>query len=415
MDEIGRGLSEAGELDGRAAVARRRTARTSTCTSPPATSATGATTSSGVVIVAHGVFTEPDDDGALMIDLAAAIDDDQLVVHYQPIVRAEDGVVVKVEALVRWQHPELGLLPPAQFIPLRRGHARSWPGISRKVLEIAARQVAAWRADLLPALELAVNISANELADPQLADDVSAALEASGLPAAALWLEVTETSVADDPTGALAGARAPAQARLPHRARRLRHRASPRLAQLHLFPVQALKIDRLFVAGLTEDAGDAAIVRSIINLAGEIGMTVVAEGVETEEQRRALRLLGCDLLQGYLLGVPSPADPTPRWALRSSVEEERLAALRSCRILDTPPEPVFDRIVDLAARLCRTPMAYRRVHRHRPRVAQGAASGSEDRGAAAHAGRSPTTRSTRPSRSSCPTPRSTTASRPTRS
>ena len=121
--------------------------------------------------------------------------------------------------------------------------------------------------------------------------------------------------------------------------------------------MQALKIDRMFVAGMTDNPGDAAIVRSIITLAGEIGLTVVAEGVETEDQRRALRLLGCDLLQGYLLGLPLPADPTPRWALRSSVEEERLLALRSCRILDTPPEPVFDRIVDLASRLCRAPMA----------------------------------------------------------
>jgi diguanylate cyclase (GGDEF)-like protein/PAS domain S-box-containing protein len=310
----------------------------------------------GLVTVAHGVLPGAEAPDALMEDLARAIDDDELVVHYQPMVRAEDGIVVKVEALVRWQHRELGLLPPAQFIPLAEG-TPLMGRISRKVLEIAAHQVAAWRRDLLPALELAVNISANELADPQLAADVSAVLGRSGLPAGALWLEVTETSVADDPTGALEGLA---------RVRKLGcHTALDdfgtgfaTLAQLHLFPVQAIKIDRLFVAGLTEDPGDAAIVRSVVNLANEIGMTVIAEGVETEEQRRALRLLGCNLLQGYLLGVPSPAEPTPRWALRSSVEQDRLAALRSCRVLDTEPEPTFDRIVDLAARLCRSPMAY---------------------------------------------------------
>jgi EAL domain-containing protein (putative c-di-GMP-specific phosphodiesterase class I) len=310
----------------------------------------------GLVTVAHGVLPGAEAPDALLTDLSRAIEEDELVVHYQPIVRADDGIVVKVEALVRWQHPELGLLPPAQFIPLAEG-TPLMGRISRKVLEIAAHQVAAWRQELLPGLELAVNISANELADPQLAEDVSAVVRRSGLPASALCLEVTETSVADDPTGALEGLA---------RVRKLGcHTALDdfgtgfaTLAQLHLFPVQALKIDRLFVAGLTEDAGDAAIVRSIINLASEIGMTVIAEGVETEEQRRALRLLGCDLLQGYLLGVPSPAEPTPRWALRASVEQDRLAALRSCRVLDTDPEPTFERIVDLAARLCRSPMAY---------------------------------------------------------
>jgi EAL domain-containing protein (putative c-di-GMP-specific phosphodiesterase class I) len=307
----------------------------------------------GVVVVAHGVFTT-EDGGALIADLEVAIDDDQLIVHYQPIVRSEDGVVVKVEALVRWQHPELGLLPPEQFIPRAEG-TPVMTRITRKVLAIATRQVAAWRSDLLPGLELAVNVSAPELGEPQLVADVSAALLSSDLPAQALWLEVTETSVADDPSALAA-------------LERLRHLGChialddfgtgfATLAQLHRFPVQALKIDRLFVAGMNDDPGDAAIVRSIITLAGEIGMTVVAEGVETEAQRRALRLLGCDLLQGYLLGLPSPAEPTPRWALRSSFEEDRLAALRSCHIVDTPPEPVFDRIVGLAARLCRVPLA----------------------------------------------------------
>ena len=113
--------------------------------------------------------------------------------------------------------------------------------------------------------------------------------------------------------------------------------------------MQALKIDRMFVAGMTDNPGDAAIVRSIISLAGEIGLTVVAEGVETEEQRRALRLLGCDLLQGYLLGLPSPGRPdAPLGAALVGRGGAPRSRLRSCRILDTPPEPVFDRIVDLA-------------------------------------------------------------------
>ena len=139
----------------------------------------------GIVIIAHGVFTGPEEGSELMDDLAAAIDDDQLVVHYQPMVRAEDGVVVKVEALVRWQHPELGLVPPSQFIP-RAENTPLMTRITRKVLELATRQVAAWRTELMPPLELAVNVSANELADPRLAADVSAALERSGPPGAGL-------------------------------------------------------------------------------------------------------------------------------------------------------------------------------------------------------------------------------------
>jgi diguanylate cyclase (GGDEF)-like protein/PAS domain S-box-containing protein len=309
----------------------------------------------GVVLVAHGVLNDADDVDALMVDLDSAIDDDQLVVHYQPMVRAEDGIVVKVEALVRWQHPELGLLPPAQFIPLAEG-TPLMTRITRDVLRKATRQVAAWRAELLPALELAVNISANELADPQLMIDVSEALHDAGMPAQALCLEVTETSLADDPPSALRGLEGLRELGC-HTALDDFGTGFATLAQLHRFPVQALKIDRMFVAGMVDGPGDAAIVRSIISLAAEIGLTVIAEGVETEEQRQALRLLGCDLLQGYLIGVPCPADPTPRWAVRSSVEEMRLASLRSCRILDTPPEPLFDRIVELAARLCQAPLA----------------------------------------------------------
>jgi diguanylate cyclase (GGDEF)-like protein/PAS domain S-box-containing protein len=306
----------------------------------------------GVVLLARGRYTDVDDEHRLLRELERAVCEDELVVHYQPIVRAEDGVVVKVEALVRWQHPELGLLPPSQFIPLAEG-TPVMPDITRCVLQTATQQVAQWRGHLLPALELTVNVSANELADPRLVEDAADALRRSGLPAGALWLEVTETDVADDPASALEGLQ------------RLRELGChtvlddfgtgfASLAQLHRLPVQALKIDRMFVAGMADHAGDAAIVRSIIGLAAEIGLTVIAEGVETDEQRRTLRLLGCDQLQGYLLGLPSPADPTPRWALRESVEEERLAALRACRILDTPREPLFDRIVDLAARLCQT-------------------------------------------------------------
>jgi diguanylate cyclase (GGDEF)-like protein/PAS domain S-box-containing protein len=251
-----------------------------------------------------------DADADLVGELAAAVDT-ELVVHYQPILRASDGEVVKVEALVRWQHPEHGLLPPGRFIPFAEGTPLIGR-ITERVLHVACEQVVAWRATSLPDLELAVNVSANELAEEALVDRVTAALSSSGLPADAVWLEVTETSIADDPEGALAGLR---------RLQQLGCRVAlddfgtgfATLAQLHRYPVHAVKIDRLFVDGLTTNPGDAAIVRSVIALACDLGLSVVAEGVEDEDQLHALRLLGCDLVQGFLLGRPVAAEVDPPW------------------------------------------------------------------------------------------------------
>ena len=176
----------------------------------------------GVVIMAHGVFTEPADGSALMIDLSAAIDDDQLVVHYQPHragrgQRRGEGRGAGALAAPRARPPAALAVHPAA--PRAR---RSWPAISRKVLEIACAQVAEWRTDLLPALELAVNVSANELADPKLIDDVSAVLDATGLPPAGAVARGDRDLDRRRPAPRPAGARAPAGPRVPHRPRRLR-------------------------------------------------------------------------------------------------------------------------------------------------------------------------------------------------
>jgi PAS domain S-box-containing protein len=301
----------------------------------------------------------------LLTDVAAGLLRDEFEVWYQPIVRPATGAMAKVEALVRWRHPKDGLLLPAAFLPTVE-RSPLIIDLDDHVLRAACLQVAAWRAGSAPDLELAVNLSVHDLADDRLASRVADALAVSCLPAHALWLEVTETALAHNTDGAVAAL---------HRLRDLGVRLSlddfgtgfAHLVQLRRFPVQAVKIDRGFVTGMATDASDAAIVRSVISLGRELGLTVVAEGVETQAERDKLVELGCDLAQGSLFGTPAPAHelriavapPLHRTknAEPTSPELERLAALRSCGVLDTPAEAVFDRIVALASRLCDAPIS----------------------------------------------------------
>jgi EAL domain-containing protein (putative c-di-GMP-specific phosphodiesterase class I) len=185
--------------------------------------------------------------------------------------------------------------------------------LTAEVLGRSCAQVAAWRRNGMPRLELTVNISGRELADPGLTVRVEAALEASGLPPEALWLEITETALSEQTD------------RATERLRQLCDlgvRISlddfgtgfATLAQLHQFPGQALKVDRMFVDGLVAgERGATAIVRSVLALGRELGLTVVAEGVETEAQWAALKGMGCVLFQGYLFARPCFPDPTPPW------------------------------------------------------------------------------------------------------
>lgn len=268
------------------------------------------------------------DASRLLDELAVAIVDDQIEIVYQPIVDAQCRLV-KVEALVRWRHPTRGLLLPETFVPA----VERSPLIAEftdEVLRQAAAQVVSWRANGNPHLELAVNISGRELTGTQLANRVTRVLESTGLPADALWLEVTETAVVQEGEQA--------DEALEHLAARgVRFALDDfgtgfaTLAQLHRFPAHALKIDRLFVDGLTSGSGgDFAIIRSVLALGRELGLVVIAEGVETDAQHDALLRLGCELFQGYLFANPGPADPTPRWltgAPRKTVRWERAAAV----------------------------------------------------------------------------------------
>ena len=237
---------------------------------------------------------------------------DQLVVHYQPIVRLDTGEVDGVEALVRWQHPERGLLPPDAFLSVAEETGQVIP-ITRWLLRETTRKAAQWAAEGLP-LRMSVNVSARHFSAETLVRDVRVALRDSGLPPDMLVLELTETSVAEDPT------RAEDQLTV---LRSFGVRVAiddfgtgwSSLAQLFSLPIGTLKIDRsLLNAAERAAAGETgAVLKAIVELTRTLGIRSVAEGVETPEHLRMVREAGCDLAQGWLLGQAMPAEEIPGW------------------------------------------------------------------------------------------------------
>jgi PAS domain S-box-containing protein len=250
----------------------------------------------------------PTSDGLDEADLRRGLLADEFVVHYQPVVSLEDRHIITLEALVRWQHPRRGLLLPGSFID---GAERSGAilDLGRVVLDHACRQTAEWRSAGHD-VAIAVNLSTKQLADAALFDDITQQLAASGLDPRSLWLEVTETALVEDLDQA---------ADVLERLVALGIGVTiddfgtgwASLTYLKEFPVHALKIDRSFVAGIDSNPHDAAIARSIVSLAEELDMVVVAEGVETVAQQNALQTLGCSIGQGFLYGAAVPAVNVP--------------------------------------------------------------------------------------------------------
>ncbi|WEJ05917.1 EAL domain-containing protein [Pseudomonas sp. FJ2-5-13] len=238
-------------------------------------------------------------------ELRRALDQHELRVYYQPVHDLHDSRLVGVEALVRWQHPERGLVPPGEFIPIaeRTGLIAD---IDAWVMDQACRQMCQWLADGAPLSFIAINVSSRLFARRELYEQVAQVLHATGLDPAFLELEVTESAVMDDPEVALEQL---------HRLRELGLRLAiddfgtgySSLLRLKRLPVQKLKIDQGFVAGLPWDEDDAAIVRVVIALAKSMGMQVHAEGIEQVEQARFLLDQECDMGQGYWFGRPMPA------------------------------------------------------------------------------------------------------------
>jgi len=253
-------------------------------------------------------FFEPEMDAKvherrqLEIDLRHAIAHGSLEVYYQPCLSLKDDRITGCEALVRWRHPERGMVSPAEFIPIAEDTGLI-NEIGEWVLATACRDAASWPDDI----RLAVNVSPVQFKSGTLALKIMAALAASNLPASRLELEITEAVLIRDDDTALA---------ILHQLRAIGVHIAlddfgtgySSLSYLHRFPFDKIKIDRCFVNDIAGPDGSASIVQAVVNLATARRMTTTAEGVETEEQQRLLRALGCSEMQGYLFSAAKPAD-----------------------------------------------------------------------------------------------------------
>ncbi len=243
---------------------------------------------------------------SLEADLRQAMEQRGFTLHYQPIVDSTSGALVGAEALLRWRHPQRGMVSPQEFIPLAEDRGLI-VAIGEWALHEAARQWQAWRMRGLPPLRMAVNVSGVQFREADLRELVARVLDEYGMEPGSLMLEITESVLMDASLGA--------EAHMHHiRARGVAFALDDfgtgfsSLSYLKRFPVDIVKIDRSFVRDCPQMASDARLVEAIINMAHGLGLTVTAEGVETEAQLALLRALGCDRVQGYLLGRPVPAD-----------------------------------------------------------------------------------------------------------
>jgi EAL domain-containing protein (putative c-di-GMP-specific phosphodiesterase class I) len=264
---------------------------------------------------------------ALATSLRHALDRGQFLLHYQPQMDLATRRIIGMEALVRWQHPEWGMVPPGKFIPLSEENGLILP-IGEWVLKAACEQNKTWQKAGLTPIRVAVNLSARQFKQQNLLATVEEVLVETGLSAQHLELELTEGLIMDNAEHTIATLT---------ELNRMGVRLSiddfgigySSLSYLKRFPVHSLKIDQSFVRDLTKNQGDAAIVRAIITLAHSLNLSVLAEAVETPEQLAFLQSLACDQVQGYLFSPPLPGPQATEL-----LTQNRLQAILPARPID---------------------------------------------------------------------------------
>ena len=270
----------------------------------------------------------------LETSLRHALERNELLLYYQPKQDLSRGSISGIEALLRWHHPDLGLLQPSRFIPLAEETGLIVP-IGKWVLETACAQNMAWQRQGLPAIRIAVNLSPRQFADPNLLDDIGAALKKSGMPPQLLELEITESMMMQNVEHTVQVLTAIKRLGITLAIDDFGTGYSS-MSLVKKFPIDVLKIDRSFVREITHDSEDKAIADAIIALGRALDLTIVAEGVETAEQEALLRAHNCDEIQGYLISKPLPADE-----FAGFLANHALGELKDLAIQGTSSRPVF--------------------------------------------------------------------------
>jgi diguanylate cyclase (GGDEF)-like protein/PAS domain S-box-containing protein len=262
--------------------------------------------------------------------LRRAVDEGQLLVHYQPLINVTSGACTGAEALVRWNHPDLGILSPGQFIGVAEETELIFP-IGRLVLEQACWHARAWKGQFGLPLTMSVNLSPRQFLQPNVVDEVGAILDGTGVDPSQICLEITESLAMTDIEWVIS---------VLLELKQLGVRVAiddfgtgySSLGYLKRFPVDVVKIDRSFVAGIETSAVDTAIISAVIGLAEAVGMSTVAEGVETRGQLDRLRELGCRTVQGYYLAKPMPASSMEALLWAMTEESVRLFDVARARL-----------------------------------------------------------------------------------